>query len=73
MKRLLVIWFNKNKNSYYYKFVSGFYCKYEVGYVNQYDHEVIMIIDVYNDLLKKVSLKKRVITKLISFLQKFNS
>ena len=42
---MLVVW-KKDSNSYYFRFVNGMYCKYEIGYRNQYNHEVILIIDI---------------------------
>ena len=70
--RIIVVWYNPHKKTYYYRFVSGFYAKYEVGYKNQYDHEVILVIDLNQKYYLKDSLLKRVLTKLISFLQNIN-
>lgn len=70
MKRL-IIWFNPNKEIYYYKIVKVHYVDYFVGYENSYGHQVVLIID---DLIfqqkKKISLKKRLIKKIIRFLDK---
>lgn len=66
----LIVWFNPNKNIYYYKLVRGTYSQYRVGFKNQYGHEVVLIIDdvLYHKPSKK-PIKQRVITSLISFLQ----
>ena len=40
MKNKLVVWHNLNKNTFYVKAVHGYYCKYELGYVNQYNHKM---------------------------------
>lgn len=68
---LIVIWLNKNKNEYYFKKIKGGYCKYYPGYVNQYNHEVILVIDI-SDLIYKKPLKLRLIKRTIRFLEKFD-
>lgn len=72
----LVIWYNPNKNIYYYRFVTSDYAKYEVGYENQYGHVVILVIDnVYREqyvIKKYLSIRKMVLTPIIEFLQKLN-
>lgn len=68
----IIVWHNLNKNTYYYKIIKGTYKKYSVGYINQYNHEVILIIDNIYTEIYKVSKRKKVLTKLISFLQKIN-
>lgn len=69
----VVVWYNEKKNDYYYKLIHDFsYKNYHTGYKNGYNHEIILIIrDIY---LKKpkIKFKKRVITKIISFLQRIN-
>ena len=70
MKKI-VIWYKPKDNSYYYKIVRGCYCNYEVGYINRYGHVIILVIDIFKDIYYKPSLKKRVLTKIISFLQKY--
>lgn len=68
----IVIWYNKKKQEYYYRKVRGTYMNYEIGYINQYNHEVILVIDV-NDLLyiKKPTFKTKLINRLIDLLNKF--
>lgn len=70
-KRYLIVWHNLNNDSYYYRFIDIISNKYEVDYINQYNHKIILMIDMFR-LLERKSLKEKVITKLISFLQKFN-
>ena len=65
----IIVWFNPNSHTYYYRLVRGYYAKYEIGYKNSYDHEVILIIDIYRDLVHKEKITVRVLKKLISFLQ----
>ena len=68
--RIIVIWYNPNKRIYYYKLVWGFYTRYYVGYRNQYNHEVVLIIDRVDIMVKKDPLKTRVLTRIINYLQK---
>lgn len=70
--RKIVIWYNQNRGVYYYRYVFDSFKRYYPGYVNQYSHVVIMVIDVYKELIYKPSLKKRVLSRLIYFLQKIN-
>lgn len=65
----IIVWFNRNSQTYYYKVIHDIVDKYNVGYTNQYNHEVILVIDIYKDLIDKYSLKNKVINRLIRFLQ----
>lgn len=65
----LVIWFNPNNNVYYYKIVR-FYNQYDVGFKNNYGHIVCLVIPV-TFKIKRGRLSKRLIKRLISFLEKF--
>lgn len=64
---MLVIW-KKKDNNYYYRVVSGYYCNYEVGYINQYGHEIILIINNFY-LMNRTSFPKRFLRKTIRFLK----
>lgn len=66
---LIVVWFNPNKKTYYYKIVKGYYKRYFVGYRNSYDHEVILIIPLKQEIFYKQPLLKKVLMRIISFLQ----
>lgn len=68
-RKLLIIWHKPIDNVYYYKLVNGFYANYNVGFKNSYGHEIILIIPVDFEI-KKPTLKKRLIKRLISFLEK---
>lgn len=65
MKPTLIIWKNNNNNSYYYRYSKFTYKNYSVGYTNQYNHTVILIIrlntitlyDKYK-LFLKMSIKR---------------
>lgn len=66
----LIVWHKPKDDSYYYRIVNGTYAEYRVGFQNNYGHEVCLIIDDiwYREPTKK-SIKKRVLTNSISFLQ----
>jgi len=69
--RYIVVWYNKNKEDYYYKKVKGTYAKYEKGYINQYNHEVILVIDIQELYIKKrINIKSKVVNRLIRLLKK---
>lgn len=68
---LLVVWKRPN-DTYYYRCVSGFYCKYEVGYENQYGHVIILVIDMAREFVYKEPILKKVLRKSISFLQRLD-
>lgn len=65
---MLVIWEKPNKEIYF-RYVSGFYCSYEVGYCNQYNHKVILTIKGYIPY-KKEKFSKKLSKKLVSFLNR---
>ena len=65
----LVIWRNPKTNKYYYRYISNIVPRYEVGDRNSYGHVVILVIDVYKELLYKKPLKKKVLSLFIGFLQ----
>lgn len=68
MKKLIV-YHNIPKNTYYYKIIYDFIDKYYVGYKNQYNHEIVLIIDNVNFYIRKEKMKKRIIKKLINYLE----
>lgn len=65
----IVVW-KKPNGTYYYKMVRGYYATYEVGYVNSYDHVVVLVIDnlPYRDF--RIPYKLRLKRKLIYFINK---
>lgn len=67
---LLVIWKRRQDNSYYWKLVRGFYSSYYIGYINQYNHEIVLTIDLNKEILHRPTIQKRVVSKLISLLHK---
>ena len=71
--RTLIVWYNKNKNCYYYRFVSIKKREYKIGYVNQYNHEIVLIIsskEVQPIVIKKyVSIRKSLCEIFIRFFE----
>lgn len=72
MKKI-IIWYNPNKKTYYYRFVYGLYYDYKPGLKNSYNHEVILVINLSticdSCYYSTHSFLKRVLKKFISFLQ----
>ena len=66
----LVIWYNPNKDVYYYKKYVTLYQELKVGFKNGYGHEVCLVIPV-DFKIHKEKLRKRLIKRLIAFLEKF--
>lgn len=71
----IVIWHNLNHDCYYYRIIKGGYKTYSEGYVNQYNHKVIIVIDI-SDICSycyyqktNISFLHKVLKKFISFLQ----
>ena len=69
MKNKLVVWHNLNKNTFYVKAVHGYYCKYEVGYINQYNHKIVYIYDIHYSSRQKKSLVELSLSPVIAFLK----
>ena len=73
MKKI-VIWYNPNKNIYYYRIVHGLYYDYKPGLKNNYNHEVILVINLSTICdycyYSTHNFFKLVLRRLISFLQK---
>lgn len=65
----IVVW-KKPNNTYYYRLVKGKYADYFVGYKNQYDHEIVLIIDSLEYRIRKTSKKKKFKKKVIEFIEK---
>lgn len=71
MKKI-VVWYNPNKQIYYYRYIHDIFNRYFEGYVNQYSHKVIMTIDLYKEIIYRPKLKNKVLSRLIRFLQRLN-
>ena len=66
--KVLVIWL-KPDNTYYWRVIKKNY-NYSIGYRNGYNHEIILVVDIFKDFFYKEKFKNVVIKKLISFLHK---
>lgn len=64
---MLVVW-KKDNDNYYFRFVNGMYCKYDIGYCNQYGHEVILIVDT--PYTKQYNFRQKLIMNIVSFLNR---
>ena len=64
---IVVIWYNPNNNSFYYRKYSFLTNRYEIGFKNNYGHEVVLIIDLTSH--ERISLKRRIVDKLIYHLK----
>ena len=74
--KTLVIWHNLNDDSYYYRFVIVKKREYKVGYINQYNHQIIVIIssdEIQPIVIKEyISIRKAILTPIIKFLTWLN-
>lgn len=75
MKRYIIVWFNPNCQCYYYKNINGYYLdNYYIGYKNAYNHEIILVIDIYIEFQKRKfglkALKNKLIDKSIHWLER---
>lgn len=68
MYYMLLIYHNPKNNSYYYRKKLNLYTEYEIGYVNGYGHEIVLIIDL--GPTEKIPFRRKIINRLIAFLQK---
>lgn len=82
---MIVIFYNPNKDVFYAKIVKSAYWnqEYEVGYINQYNHEIVCMFYVTDNgklvacrsifdyfETTNISLKERLIKKIIKFLER---
>lgn len=65
----IVIWRRKD-NTYYFRVIKGHYIDYKIGYVNQYDHEIVLIIDNLEYRVSKIPRKERIKNKVIDYIKK---
>ncbi len=63
----IVVWFNPNNGTFYYRKYFAYLNKHEVGFKNSYGHEIILVIDLTSN--EKVSLKRRIIDNIIYHLK----
>lgn len=66
-----VVWYNPNKNTYYYKLIRSLYYErydYIVGSQNSYGHIIVCVIPYPYE--EHYTLKKRVYRSMYTFLRK---
>ena len=63
----IVIWLNLNTNEYSHKIYKSYF-SHEIGFINQYNHKIVDIV-TYQEILERHKSIKRLIRKLISFLE----
>lgn len=74
MYKYLFVWLNLNNGTYYYKLLNHAHSEYYIGYVNQYNHRLVLMDKLV--LLKDKSyfnlstIKKRAMRNVINFLEK---
>lgn len=64
----IVVWYNPNKDSYYYRKHIHLPYNHEIGFKNGYGHEIVLIIDLTGH--EKIDRKKVFIKRIIRFLNK---
>ncbi len=67
MTKYIVFYLNLNTNEYYHKIYKSHFV-HEIGYINQYNHKIVDIV-TYKEILERHKSIKRLIRKLISFLE----
>ena len=55
----IIVWYNPKKDSYKWKKVCDVFDRYYVGFTNQYGHIVVVVIDLYKELIYKMPLRKK--------------
>lgn len=70
----ITIWFNSNTNEYYYKLLTSCF-EHKLGFKNSYGHELILVIDIYKDIVKqkKMPFYLKILKRFISFLEKLDN
>ena len=65
----IIIWLNLNNGQYYHKsYKSRVPYNYSIGFINQYNHKIIDIIEIKEVIQKHIFLR-RLLRKTISFLE----
>ena len=73
MYKYLYVWYNPNKDIYYYKLLNHLHPDYYIGYINQYNHRLVLqdkIVIEKSNYFSIYNLKKRDMRNIIRFLEK---
>ena len=70
----ITVWYNPNTQEYYYKLLTS-RCFQHAGYKNGYYNELILVIDIYKDIVKqkRMPIYLKILKRFISFLQKLDN
>lgn len=69
---ILIIWYNPHNNTFYHRVYRTLNIDFYPGYVNQYDHKIIYILDLPKEIYYKPTPIKRFVKKLIRILNKID-
>ncbi len=67
--RKVVFWVNRNNQTYYIKKYRSMFHNFKVGYINQYNHEILCILNTSELEFSKEPIKTRLIKSIINFLE----
>lgn len=73
MYKYLYVWCNLNNNTYYYKLLNHLNTDYYIGYINQYNHKLVLFDKIIIEKNKYYSLnylKNKAKRNVITFLEK---
>lgn len=73
MYKYLYVWCNLNNNTYYYKLLNHLNTDYYIGYINQYNHKLVLfdkIVIEKNNYYMLDYLKNKAKRNVITFLEK---
>lgn len=72
----LIVYYNENKKEFYYKLKDFWYARmHPIGFVNQYNHKVVLIVSIDKNLLPKSNIKlflHNLLCKVIHFCKKID-
>lgn len=73
MYKYLYVWLNLNSGKYYYKLLNHENTDYYIGYINQYNHKLLLYDKIVCERTRFYSYyyyRKKMVRYLISFLEK---
>lgn len=73
MYRYLYVWLNLNNDTYYYRLLKSSNSSYYIGYINQYNHKLVLFDKIVIEKHSYYNLhyvKQHAMRNLISFLER---
>ena len=73
MYKYLYVWYNLNNDTYYYKLLNHENSDYYIGYINQYNHKLVLFdkITIEKNSYTHLSyLKAKAMRNIITYLEK---